>query len=135
VISLYFMPAWDLPEWTGRLDPYFQRMADKSSGRMLVEDIFALVARAAVQVWIVLRDAAIACVIITEIVEYPRLREMRLVSLVGKDPKSWAHVLGGIEAAARVNFKCSRISGLHPKKYRSLLPGYKATHWLSEKAL
>lgn len=130
------MPPCDLAAWAGRLASYFQRMADRSGGRMLVEDIFSLVGRGAVQLWIVLRDAAIACVIITELVDYPRLREMRFVSMVGKDPKSWAaDVLGGIERSARVNFGCARISGMHPKKYRSLLPGYEATHWLSEKAL
>lgn len=131
---LYVDPA-QLATWSARVRPHFEKMAAGSHGRYLAVDILSSVAARRMHLWLVVREAALMCVTVTEVVEYPRLRAMRLVGLVGSRPRQWMHLIHGIERSAKENFGCDRMEAMHIPRFRTILPGYEMTHWLSEKPL
>lgn len=127
--------AW--PMFAERLRPHIKKMADGSDGRYLAEDITALIAWGHMQVWLALDGADIACMMVTEVVKYPRCSAMRCIGVVGHRPRRWMHLMSTVEVAAKEHFGCSRMEALHQPGHERLLTtgGWKVFHYLSEKPL
>ncbi len=132
--TVYVAPQM-LPRWAERVRPHFEKMARGSSGRYLYTDLLTEVAAGRMQLWLAIDGASLLCVMLTEVKTFPRSRELWLIGLVGSRPRRWAHLLMGIEAVAKQNFGCAKIVALHLPRFRTLLPGYELTHWMSEKEL
>jgi len=116
--------------------PHLQKMADGSGGRYLEEDIEADIKSGHFQLWIVIDGAEITCVTITQIMEYPRLRALRVVGLVGHRPRRWMHFMGHLELTAKQHFGCDRIEAMTQPRHIALLPrDWNVFHVLSEKVL
>lgn len=126
--ELIMVAPSELSRWIDAVLPHIQRMADGSGGRFWAEDIVRAIVAGEMQVWIVLIGAEIACVCVTDILEYPRLRALRLLGLVGKGWRRWVHLTAEIEAwgKARGCQVCeSLIAG---SKWMAMLPGYRMDH-------
>ena len=121
--------------WTSRIWPHLEKMTRSSKGRFLTEDIMDAFQRGAMQLWLVIRGPEVMCVCLTAGVTYPRARALRLVGLSGHQYKIWAALLKSIEHVAKQHFDCQIMEAFHPPKYRTILPGYKTTHWFGEKFL
>ena len=121
------------------IKPALQRMADGSGGRFLVEDIEAALADGRMQVWCLdSTDAGTPdCVLVTEVVSYPRLRAFRLIGFVGHHPRRWLHWLAWLEDVARRDFKCDRMEAFAPPGDERMLTtgGWTTWHILTEKRL
>lgn len=136
VQGLYVVPA-DLVRWVDRARPHLAKMADGSDGCYEVTDLLAAVAAGSMQLWLVLDGAEIACVMLTEIVQYPRKRAMRCVGISGSRPRRWMPLLANVERAARDHFGCDRMESLHQPRHGALLRtgGWREFHVLSVKEL
>lgn len=135
VVEPHFVGRYDVERWLPHVRPHLAKMAAGSHGNYLAEDLEACVREGKILLWLMLRGSDLMAVIATEIVNYPRARAMRFVGLVGHRPRAWAHVLSALETAARQNFGCTKMEAIHIPKFRLLLPGYRVTHWKSEKDL
>ena|SRR5271165_6309170 len=133
----FFVGAEAWPSFAGRVRPHLEKMAAGSGGRYMADDLEVLIGLGAMQIWLALDGADIACVMVTEVINFPRLREMRCIGVVGHRPKRWMHLLATVEAAARENFGCGKFSALHQPEHVRLLAtdGWQTTHCLSEKWL
>ena len=136
-VQALFIAPRDLIKWADRIRPHVIKMADGSGGRYESGDIFAAIARAELLLWIAIDGPEIACVMLTEIVKYPRLRAMRCVGIVGSRPRRWMHLLAQVEDASRKTFGCTRFEALYPRALGRLLrtSGWREWHVLSEKSL
>lgn len=134
VQALFIAPA-DLLAWADRIRPHIAKMAAGSGGRYRAEDIFVELAASRFLLWIALEGIEVRCVMIGQIMTYPRLRALRLTGLVGNRPWKWLSLLPAIEEQARRDFDCSRIEAMHPPRLATLLRGFRIFHLLSEKAL
>ena len=132
-VQPYFVSPSELDRWAMRVRPHMARMAKGSGGRFLTDDLFAAVAAGRMQLWVAIDGSEVACVMLTEVLTYPRMRELRCIGLVGHQYRRWMHLLEAIEQTAKTNFGCKRISALHLPRFRHLLPDYEPTHILSEK--
>lgn len=132
-----FVAPGDLVRWADHIRPHIEKMAEGSSGRYEWTDIFAALAAGRMQLWIALDGSEIACVLITEIVNYPRLRAMRCIGVSGHRPRRWMQMLKLVEDAAREKFGCAVFEALHQLGHERLLRtgGWHAHHLLSEKRL
>lgn len=135
VVEPHFVGRYDVERWLPRVRPHLAKMAEGSNGNFLPEDIEACVREGKILLWLMLRGGDLMAVVATEIVNYPRARAMRFVGLVGHQPRSWAHIIVAVETSARQNFGCTKMEAMHIPKFRTLLPGYRVTHWKSEKEL
>lgn len=133
--QLLFVAPRDLLAWADRIRPHIAKMAAGSGGRYEPSDIFAGLVTGGMLLWVVLDGASILCVCIGQIQNFPRLRTMRIIGLVGHQPRKWRHFLPALERSAKEDFGCSAIESLHIPRFRALLPGFRTSHWLSEKPL
>lgn len=112
-------------------------MAAGSGGRYEAVDIVDAIIHARMQLWVVMEGNAILGVLTTEIIQYPRLRAMRGIGVVGHRSRRWMHLLANIEHAAKTHFGCDRGEMLHAPGDDRLLTtgGWRQWHILSEKVL
>lgn len=128
------------------------RMAAHSDGCFLVEDIAQALLADRMQLWLAeVEDdsegmprtvsappdapvAPLACVMVSEIIVYPRRKALRLVGLVGIRPVGdWRHLIVEVEAEAR-RLGCNRLEALvAADKFSQLLPGMAPGHRLYAK--
>jgi hypothetical protein len=134
-VQALFVAPLDLLSWVNQIRPYIAKMADGSGGRFATSDIFTALASGRMLLWVALEGAEIRCVLVGEIMNYPRLRALRLSGLAGNNPRKWRRLLGLIEEQARTKFGCTMMESLHQPRHLSFMPGYETTHWLSEKSL
>lgn len=131
----HLIPSGDWPRHADRLASQIARIAAGSGGRWHAEDIEAAIREGHFRVWTAEDGADVGCVMLTETIEYPRLRALRCVALVGHRPRRWIHLLRWVEDVAREQFRCDRIEALYPRTLGRLLPGFHEFHVLSERAL
>ena len=132
-----FVATADWPRFADRVRPHLDRMARSSGGRYEEDDIAIRLGCGLMHLWLVLDGAEIVCVMVTELVQYPRLRALRIVGLVGYRPRRWMHLLGLVEHSAKVNFGCAKMECLHSIGHERLLRtgGWRLFHALAEKDL
>lgn len=130
-----FVAPEHLSVWASRVRPHIDKMAAGSAGRYEGTDILTAIAAGRMQLWVALGGADLLCVLVTEVHTYPRLRALRLIGLSGHRPRLWAHLLGSVEQAAARHFGCTRMEAVHIPRFGAILPGYRTTHWFSEKAI
>lgn len=130
-----YVGASQIAPWVDRIRPHLERMASRSRGRYLAVDLITALAAGRMQLWVALEGPVMLCMLITEIMDYPRCRAMRLIGLVGTRPYRWRGLLSAIEVSARENFGCRIMEAHAPRRFGVILPGYEATHDMFEKAL
>jgi hypothetical protein len=136
VQPIYVAPL-HLAAWLDRVRPHLARMADGSGGRYELTDIITAIAAGRMLLWVAVRGSDLLCALVTEIMNYPRLRAMRCIGISGHRARLWMPLLANVEAAAREHFGCTRFEALHQKGHERLLRtgGWRAYHTLAEKDL
>lgn len=134
IVALFVAPR-DLMAWVDRIRPHLAKMAAGSHGRYEMSDLFAGLAKGEMLLWVAIQGADVRCVLLGQIINYPRARVMRLTGLVGSQPRRWRHLLRAVENQAKVEFGCAMMESVHQPRHKVFLPGYETTHWMSEKSL
>jgi hypothetical protein len=126
----------DYPAWSDRLASHVAKMAHGSGNRWSAADIAESLTTGHMTAWLALDGSLIRCVLVTELVDYPRFRALRCVGLVGSQPLGWVKLLDWLEKEA-LSMGCARIEALHPVGYERLFvtKGWSVFHVLSEKRL
>ncbi len=131
-----------VPLWL-EVAPLLKRPLDRDhAGRFQVEDVLAMLLQGRVRLWVSwnAETKAIEMAAVTEIVQYPRLRELKIWLIGGNNMRAWAKEgLSMIEDFARAQ-GCSVVSGAMRRGWirvaaSSGLGGYKETGAMFEKAL
>lgn len=136
VQGLYVAPV-DLVRWVDRVRPHLEKMAAGSDGCYETVDLLAAIASGEMLLWLVLDGAEIACVMLTQIVQYPRKRAMRCIGISGTRPRRWMPLLADVERASKAHFGCDKMQALHTPRHAALLQtgGWRQFHILSVKDL
>jgi hypothetical protein len=134
-VQVLFVAPRDLLTWADRIRPHLEKMAQGSNGRYEASDLYADLAGGRMLLWVTLEGSEIRCVLLGQIMDYPRVKALRLTGLVGTHPYRWRRLLSLVEDQARHQFGCAMIESLHQPRHIAFLPGYRTTHWLSEKPL
>jgi hypothetical protein len=136
-VQLFYVGRESWPAFAERVRPHLEKMADGSGGRFDADDIHAAISVGRMQLWLVLFGSEILCAIVTEIIEYPQLRALRMVGIVGRNSRRWVDLLAKMECAARTVFGCKMMEALHQPGHERLLvtDGWRTYHILSDKTL
>lgn len=134
VEALFIAPV-DLARWADHVSPHLRKMADSSKGRYETADLFTALAGGRMQLWIAIEGPQVLCVMLSEVHTYPKLRALRLVGLSGYRPARWRHLLTLVEKAAVEKFGCTMMEAMHIPRFGIVLPGFRTTHWFSEKVI
>ncbi len=98
------IPSQEIDEIWDACVPFIELAAKKGQEEMSTKDIYNFCKDAKMQLWIVFdSDADIKAVVTTEIVNYPRKKVCRVVTLGGQEIDNWLHSISVIEALAESN--------------------------------
>lgn len=136
-VTPIYVASSDVCRWSDKIAPALLKMADGSHGRYQASDIAAALVANRMQLWLALDGTDIGCILVTEIVEYPRRRALRCVGLVGHRPRRWMHLLRELEIAAHNAFGCDLVEAFLPPGMERLLGtgAWAPFHVLWEKTL
>lgn len=134
-VRVLFVAPGDLSTWASRVRPHLAKMADGSGGRFGTGDLIACLASGRMLLWVIVEGVEILCVLVGEVIIYPRAKALRLTGLVGVQPNKWRRLLPFVEHQAKEQFGCTIMESLHQPRHVAFSPGYETTHWLSEKRL
>lgn len=112
-------------------------MAAGSGGRFDADDIRAALADDRFQAWGAIENDTLLGIVLTELIDYPRLRAMRLVGVSARSPRRWMALLHELEQIARDEFGATVMECMHQRRHAVLLGtgGWREYHVLSEKPL
>lgn len=126
------------PTWAYRLKPQLAQMAQGSGGRYVADDIDHALWSGRMRAWVAEDGERAACLLLSEVIEYPRFKALRLVGCVGEQPREWVGLGPWVEKMARC-MDCSRLEALHPPDLVWLLKAWSSEwrvfHTLSEMRL
>jgi hypothetical protein len=127
--------AW--PSFAERVQPHIAKIAEGSHGRYWPEDINLNIMLGIFFLWVAIDGPDIACVLLTQVIEYPRAKAMRCIAVVGHRPRRWMHLMHNVELASKQHFGCTHMEAFHQPRHALLLRtgGWETTHCLSEKPL
>lgn len=128
-------PPW-VEIWWEPVRSLVESACSRSGGRYALLDILHLLLSGRMQLWVAMEGHEIIAIAITELCNYPQLRECRVLAATGDDARTWDHLIEKIEAWATQQ-DCRKIVCItrpgwekHLKEY-----GYKKTHIYLEKDL
>ena len=118
-------------------EPYIKRALDHTSGELTVDDFKQLCLNQSVQLWLVNRENRVIGAITTEIINYPRRKHCRVITLAGSDFSSWVGLADTTLMAWATSLGCQALEtyvrkGLVPKLDAL---GYKHKHSVLVKPL
>ena len=119
-----------------QIRPHIERALDRDgSGRYLPDDVLRFAVKGTVQIWIAWNPETheIDAAIVTEIINYPRLRELRLWLIGGSNMKAWVReAIDTLEAFGRAHNCVYAIGGMR-KGWMRIGQGYRQTGVTFEK--
>jgi len=80
------IPPSEIPKlWTGIKD-WLEKAVWHGNGELLTEDLYAFCLQSRMQLWISVNNDYVPCgACVTEVIDYPRKRVIRIIALGGKD--------------------------------------------------
>lgn len=113
---------WQLAE------PYVKRALDHASGEFLPIDLKNFCKDRVVQLWMISENEKVIGAATTEIVNYPRRRHCRVITISGSRFKEWAGEFDIIICGWAKQQGCQAIEGYVRKGFVSVLNNYAFKH-------
>jgi hypothetical protein len=109
-------------------EPYIKRALDHTSGEFLPADVKAFCQQGTVQLWLVSEGSRIVAAITTEIINYPRRRHCRIITLAGSRAAEWTEQADTIISAWAREQGCVALEAFVRKGYVPVLIKQGFTH-------
>lgn len=129
-IELRGVPADAVAKLWPEVRALVRRACERSDGRYATDDVLRALLSRDMQLWVAVERrhaGTIACVCVTEIVDYPRERRCGLVFCAGRQPELWLGCLTRIESWARMQ-GCAALELQGRPGWERLLDGWTKTH-------
>ena len=117
--------------------PFIEKAEKQSQEEMTAEDIYFKVKEKDMQLWVVFNEETdVLAVVTTELVNYPRKKVCRIVTLGGEKIEDWVHSISIIEDWAIEN-NCQAMETFCRKGFKKKLQiyGYEETYIVLGKEL
>lgn len=132
--KLFGIPRENITHWWSSISSLMDAACKRSGDRYLASDLLELLTEGKMQLWLVLEGSHISTAVITEIVNYPRLKQCTIIACVGSGMERWVHLILVIEEWAMEN-GCRKILAISRLGWKRVLSDYKHTHEYLEKDL
>lgn len=109
-------------------EPYIKRALDRAAGEFLAEDLKHFCKDREVQLWLVSEGERIIAAITTEIVNYPRRKHCRIITLAGSKAPEWTGLLDIILSEWAKQQGCQALEAYVRKGYVPVLAEYGFKH-------
>ncbi len=116
------------------LFPYLDSFVERSRDRYDIEDVFNNIKKGYWTLWVVHKDSELKAVLITQIIEYPKLRELQIIMCVGEKHKDWYSLISRMEEYAKLT-GCKKVTAITRPGWEKVMQGYKKSHIYLERDL
>lgn len=106
--TLLRLTADDIDSFHEALRPWVEHTAKHSGQRYDGDYLISKARKEDIQFWIVTENGVIKALFITEIIDFPEIREFRILTLTGVDMSCWVGLINQLEDFARTQ-NCARI--------------------------
>ena len=107
--------------------PLIDKAQVYAAGELDTQDFFAMIENGDMQLWIAEDDGDIFAMMLTEFVQYPRKKVMRIVSIGGEGMNRWMKYFPALEAAA-LSVGCTGFEIFGRKGWLRVLKDWKCSY-------
>jgi len=107
--------------------PLIDKAQVYAAGELDTQDFFAMIENEDMQLWIAEDDNGIFAMMMTEFVQYPRKKVMRIVSIGGSEMNRWMKYFPALEAAA-LSVGCTGFEIFGRKGWLRVLKDWKCSY-------
>mgnify|MGYP003140780473 CR=1 FL=1 len=118
----------------GEVSPLIEKALLHAEGELVPEDIKKHLDKGDLRLWVALENKDIIAAMVTEIIQYPRKKIVRIITLAGKDMSMWYDFLPMIEGYAIRN-NCSSLEAWTRKGMTRKLKDWKHSYDIITKDL
>jgi len=126
--------AEDIDMVWGDVVPLIEKALLHAEGELMPEDIKKHLDSADLRLWVALKDKDVIASMVTEIIQYPRKKIVRVITLAGKDMSLWYDFLPMLEGYAIRN-GCSSLEAWTRKGMTRKLKDWKHSYDIITKDL
>jgi hypothetical protein len=118
----------------GEVSPLIEKALLHAEGELVPEDIKKHLDKGDLRLWVALENKDVIAAMVTEIIQYPRKKIVRIITLAGKDMSMWYDFLPMIEGYAIRN-NCSSLEAWTRKGMTRKLKDWKHSYDIITKDL
>jgi hypothetical protein len=126
--------AEDIDMVWGDVVPLIEKALLHAEGELMPEDIKKHLDSADLRLWVALKDRNVIASMVTEIIQYPRKKIVRIITLAGKDMSLWYDFLPMLEGYA-IRHGCSSLEAWTRKGMTRKLKDWKHSYDIITKDL
>ena len=126
--------AEDIDMVWGEVSPLIKKALLHAEGELIPEDIKKHLDTSDLRLWVALENKDVLAAMVTEIIQYPRKKIVRVITLAGKDMNMWYEFLPMVEGYAIRN-GCSSLEAWSRKGMARKLKDWKHSYDIITKDL
>ena len=112
--------------------PLLEKAQVYAAGELDTQDFFEMIESGDMQLWIAEDDGGIFAMMLTEFIQYPRKKVMRIVSIGGREMNRWMKYFPALEAAA-LSVGCTGFEVFGRKGWLRVLKDWKCSYYVLTK--
>ena len=112
--------------------PLLEKAQVYAAGELDTQDYFDMIESGDMQLWIAEDDGGIFAMMLTEFIQYPRKKVMRIVSIGGREMNRWMKYFPALEAAA-LSVGCTGFEVFGRKGWLRVLKDWKCSYYVLTK--
>lgn len=116
------------------VSPYISSFVERANGRYDINDVFVNIKKGYWGLWVVHNDLVIQAALLTQFIQYPKLKELQIIMCVGERHKDWYFLVNKMEEYAQAS-GCKKITAVTRLGWEKIMRGYKKTHVYLERDL
>ena len=116
------------------VSPLIEKALRHAEGELIPDDIKKHLDSANLRLWVALKDRNVIAAMVTEIIQYPRKKIVRVITLAGKDMSLWYDFLPMLEGYA-IRHGCSSLEAWTRKGMTRKLKDWKHSYDIITKDL
>ena len=116
------------------VSPLIEKALRHAEGELIPDDIKKHLDSANLRLWVALKDKDVIAAMVTEIIQYPRKKIVRIITLAGKDMSLWYDFLPMLEGYA-IRHGCSSLEAWTRKGMTRKLKDWKHSYDIITKDL
>ena len=129
------VPAEDVPYVWGNVAPMLARVIEHSEGELEPDDYLESLMYGSMQLWIVTEESNIIVSMVTQFIDYPQKRILRIIALSGENFKQVHSYFNDMLEAYAIKNQCSALELWGRKGWKKMLPEWSDTYTVFTKDL
>lgn len=118
-----------------KVSPMLQRVVDQTEGELQPKDFLHNIVNKHMHLWIVIEKQNIVIVVITQIINYPNKKILRIIALAGKNFKEAYNQFNSMIESFAIESGCSGLELWGRKGWKKMLPEWKSNYIVFTKNL